>query len=271
MTYVSEAIATPAGRAVDAGRVVLLGASNLTKAIGTVVETARRGHGPGLELLIALGHGRSYGRSSRVLGRRLPGILECGLWRQLALGPAERTMALVTDIGNDLLYEEPVARIVRWVEECLDRLAAAGARTVVTPLPLANLASLSAARYRLMRSLFFPYSRISLGEVSRRAHELDAHVRRLAHERRFATVEQKTTWYGFDPIHIRFTERPRAWGEILAPWSATREAIEPVGHCLTRSLRLRLGVPAHRELFGIVQRGHQPMARLRGGTTVSLY
>jgi hypothetical protein len=35
---------------------------------------------------------------------------------------------LVTDIGNDLLYEVPVDRIVDWVDQCLDRLKAINAR-----------------------------------------------------------------------------------------------------------------------------------------------
>ena len=95
-----------------ARRVVLLGASNLTKGIGTVVETACRTWGQPLEVHAALGHGRSYGRTTSLLGRQLPGILECGLWPALERTPGVPTAALVTDIGNDLLYGEPVGQIV---------------------------------------------------------------------------------------------------------------------------------------------------------------
>ncbi len=120
-------------------RVVLLGASNLTKGIGTVLETACRHWGRPLEAVGALGHGRSYGNASRVLGRQLPGILECGLWQVLGRSPGVPTAGLVTDIGNDLLYGQGVARIADWLEQCLDRLAAVHARTVVTLLPVDNL------------------------------------------------------------------------------------------------------------------------------------
>ncbi len=150
-------------------RAVLLGASNLTKGIGTVLETASRLWGRPLSVFGALGHGRSYGRTSSLFGRALPGILECGLWEELARWPAMPTAALVTDIGNDLLYEEPVEEIVRWVGACLDRLAAINARTVVTLLPVENLAGLSRARFTFMRTIFFPHSRITLDEVARRA------------------------------------------------------------------------------------------------------
>lgn len=252
-------------------RVVLLGASNLAKGIGTVAETAHRAWGRPLEMLVALGHGRSYGQASRVLGRHLPGILECGLWQDLAARPAASTAALVTDIGNDLLYEQPVERVTAWVEQCLDRLAAAQARTVVTLLPLENLKTLSPARFRLLRTIFFPSSRINLAQVAERARLLDERVRRLAAERAFATIGPRAAWYGFDPIHIRFFARSRAWREILASWATSPELLEPAGSCLARTLSLRLRVPERRRLIGFEQRRRQPSARLRDGTTVALY
>src|SRR5262245_61538357 len=79
-------------------RIVLLGASNLTRGISTAVETAGTLLGRPLEVLAAFGHGRSYGMSNCVLGRSLPGIVECGLWRSLAALPPAPTSALVTDI-----------------------------------------------------------------------------------------------------------------------------------------------------------------------------
>ena len=72
------------------------------------------------------------------------------------------TSALVTDIGNDLFYDEPVEQIVEWIDFCLARLAAIGCATVVTRLPLANLPGLSERRFRLLRKIFFPKCRQSL-------------------------------------------------------------------------------------------------------------
>ena len=68
-------------------RVVLLGASNLTRGISTVVGTARRLLGPMPHVFVAYGHGRSYGVRSRVLIRGLPGILNCGLWPAPSANP----------------------------------------------------------------------------------------------------------------------------------------------------------------------------------------
>jgi hypothetical protein len=72
---------TPAGGHI--GRIVALGASNLTRGFHTLVSAARTAWGPEIEILAALGHGRPYGGPSRFLVRGLPGILESGVWRAL--------------------------------------------------------------------------------------------------------------------------------------------------------------------------------------------
>ena len=252
-------------------RVVLLGASNLAKGFSTVVATAEQAWQRPLEVVTALGHGRSYGRTTSVLGRTLPGILECQLWPALASSPAVATAALVTDIGNDLLYEEPVATILAWVESCLDRLAAIGAHTVVTPLPLGNLETLSEARFTLMRTLLFPGCRLNLETCAERAHQLNEGVKKLTAERGMTLAEQRTDWYGFDPVHIRWARRRSAWREILARWTGTIRDIPAIGSTLRETLYLRSRVPHHRRLLGFEQRRAQPSGRLPSGTTMAIY
>jgi len=258
-------------RAAPKRRVVLLGASNLTKGIGTVLETSARVWGGPQQVFAALGHGRSYGRTTRFVGMRLPGIESCDLWQDLAAAEPLPTAALVTDIGNDLLYEEPVERIIEWVSLCLDRLAALEAWTTVTLLPIDNLHALGIARFRVLRSLFFPSSRITLGEVTRRARALNEGVRQLAAERGFATAEHRAAWYGFDPIHIRFLRRGEAWRDILGGWTNADEVHAPGRHAIARTIYLRTRTPAQRRLLWLEQRGRKPSARFADGTSVSIY
>ena len=120
-----------------------------------------------LEVLAALGHGRSYGLESRVLGRSLPGILQSGLWPALAARQSNEVAALVTDVGNDIVYGARAAVILEWIAECLTRLAAARARTVITLLPLAGISALPPWRYRLLRTLLFPGCRLSFADCAR--------------------------------------------------------------------------------------------------------
>src|SRR5206468_1529905 len=134
--------------------------SNLSRGLSTVIETACGIWGQPLDVLAAVGHGRSYGVRSAMLGRELPGITECGLWQALRQRQAAPTTALITDIGNDLLLDVPVSETVAWVEACIERLQTVDARVVLTPLPLVSVATLSRAKFLLLRSVLYPACRL---------------------------------------------------------------------------------------------------------------
>ena len=137
-------------------RVILLGASNLMRSFSTVVETARRTWREPVEIMAAMGHGRSYGQDSRVLGRKISGIFPCALWQDLQSRPPLPTIALVTDVGNDLVYGVPPERLVKLGRRRASNGSPAGATTIVTELPMASLERLGEARFRFFRQLFFP-------------------------------------------------------------------------------------------------------------------
>lgn len=253
-------------------RVVLLGASNLTLGLATVIESAQSAWGYPLDVLAADGHGRSYGMYSLVLCRGLPGIVQCKLWDALVERPPAPTAALVTDIGNDLLYEAPVLKVIGWAERCLDRLEAVESTIVVTGLPLEALAGLPSWRFRLLRRIFFPFNTLPQSVLLRRAEELNQRLIELQASRGFRFIQPPGAWYGFDPIHLRPVRWRRAWQTILEPWSAGGAMTTPA-LCATLWMRARLwsAAPAYRRVLGHDRFRAQPSMRLPDGTTLSFY
>lgn len=253
-------------------RLILLGASNLTIGLPTSVSIARRAWGESLEIFAAAGHGRSFGVRSRVLARALPGILDCGLWAELGRRPPAPTRAVVTDIGNDILYGAPAGLIAGWVDECLRRLRDAGADAVMTDLPLFNIRGLSSLGFTLFRTAYFPSCRLSLDQVTRRAEELVEALKTLAVLRGVRLSRLRPEWYGVDPIHIRRRRREDAWRDILlgggvaAGRAGTGQALDWASRW-----RLRLACPRRRWILGLEQAREQPAVRLLGGATVWLY
>ncbi len=262
---------SPDKNSVPPRRVVLLGASNLTRGVSTVLETAFACWGRPLQVFAALGHGRSYGMTSRVLIRTLPGIAQCGLWRDLEASPPVPTAALLTDIGNDLLYETPVARIADWIEQSLDRLQAHDAAIVLTLLPTCNLDRLSNLRFRFFRQLFMPGCGLSLAEVRHRSHELNERLLSLADSRNVTAVAQRPDWYGMDPIHIKSRRWNDAWPEILGAWRHDTAAPPVTRAPLFRWAYLRSLPPEQRWLLRREQRKQQPAGKLRDGSTIGFY
>jgi len=252
-------------------RVVLVGASNLTRSISTAVETALLALGRPLEFMVAMGHGRSFGMESSVLGRKISGIFSCGLWHDLAAASPRPTFALVTDVGNDILYGATVQQIVDWVEACLDRLEAASAETVMTEIPIGSVERLTPWQFRVIRRLFFPFNRLPMNEVVAAARQLNERLRRVAESRKIPLIPVENAWFGFDPIHIRRRYWSDAWDQIVRQWSLAAPVARGPRGSLRRWLYLRSLVPEERMLWGISQRRRQPAGRLPCGSTIALY
>ncbi len=268
-------------------RCVVLGASNVARGLGALVAACRAQatcagpRGPlGPELLVATGRGRSYGTPAGLLGIANPGHVAGPIWRALdSTDGSGALFALVTDVGNDVLYGAPAADIAAWVETCCERLAARGARTVLAGLPLQGLTSLGRREFALWKRVFFPARHLDYEVAQATIVELDQRLRAVAVRSGAVFVEPDPRWYGYDPIHPRLWNLRRAWSAFVGPWTPELEphaglarpvSSEALGQAL-RGLRWNFARPAARTLFSRAWRGEQPVWRDRDGTTLGLY
>jgi hypothetical protein len=251
-------------------RLILLGASNVARGIASAVAAADAAWNQPLDLLAAFGHGRSYGLPSMVLGRTLTGIVQCQLWNDLDARAALPTSAIVTDVGNDLLYGASPEKISAWVKNSFERLSRHHAAIVVSGIPLASIAKLRPWEFRFFRAIFYPNSHLTFADALAAAGELDERLRELSKEFDAQFVEPETAWYSVDRIHIRRSAQRFAWRQFFAPFAA--ESLDELPSAtLRRFLYLRALTPYQRWLFGIPNGRAQPSGRLPNGTVVSLY
>lgn len=253
-------------------RVILLGASNLTLGFPLIVRALRAALGP-IDLLAAHGHGRSYGMGSRVIWRGLPSIRSCRLWDELSTRPDGDLppLALITDVGNDIVYGASVDQILGWVESCLVRLAEHHARITVATLPMGSVRRLGWVRYKLTKSFFFPGRGPAWHSMRQLAADLDDGLQRLANSHGAAIIVPSDEWYGFDPIHIARSKQKEAWCRILGGWTDLQRERVDRNERMIGALRLWRLRPASRTIWGRRQETAQPALRLPDGTTVSLY
>lgn len=253
---------------------VLLGASNLTRAMAVVVDTLRLQHGRPLRIVSALGLGRSFGLRSSVLTRSLPSILDCRVWDalQVRCEYAEQPgMALICDIGNDVMYGVPPQQIITWIAQCIDRLASMGfTRINITALPIDSIRCVQRWQYAVVRAALFPSRDISYETALEHAIELQARLERLAD--RYAPLTHlrmhERHWYGFDPIHLRRRWWPEAWSRFVACDEAAAEARTRLS--LPASLRMRTHFPEHFEIAGWAMHCTQPL-QIDADTTIEMY
>jgi hypothetical protein len=247
-------------------RIIALGASNLTRGLPTLVSAARAGGGPDVEILAALGLGRSYGMASRVLARTLPGILDSGLWSALADRPPVPTRALVTDVGNDILYGASPPQILAWVAESLDRLRRVTDDIVVAGLPLDAIRALTPGRFLAFRTILFHRCRLTFPQALDASEQVAEGLAALAAARGARFVALRPEWYGLDPVHVRPRQWRAAWLEILGAHGTAGAAPS-----LAETVRLHALRPERQWLFGIEGVKAQRGARLGKGGRVWLY
>lgn len=252
---------------------IVLGASNVSRGLARLTAAVRGRSRAPVGLFAAAGHGRSYGANSRVWMRRLPSILGCGLWRALDReGGVERgrRVALVTDIGNDLLYGYPPDQVAAWVREAVGRLVDRGATVAITRLPLEAVRRVGPVRYRALKTFFVPGCPLSIEGIQSAAVELDGRLGELAAVAGLATIDQPGSWYGFDTLHPRRRRLDTLWHRACDAWGLppagrrTRAGFGEWSRLGRRAAEVRM--LGRRMLYT-----RQPIHRYADGGWVSLY
>lgn len=261
--------------------VVAIGASNLSRGLSRLVAVSQAWAGGPIDLVVAAGHGRSFGANSRVWNRRLPSILGCGLWRSLDRLLADQAaadrpkVAIMTDIGNDLLYGFTVEQLASWVEETLVRLRQRGFQVVITRLPLASIAGVGPFQYRLLKTVFVPGCPLSLEQVRDRSAEIDAAIVDRAGTFAATVIDQPADWYGCDAIHLRRSSLAQLWAAAAACWDypglPRRDARAPRWFAWTAWVQLGMAAAEVRSLNRVMLFTRQPAVQLADTTRVFLY
>lgn len=254
--------------------IILLGASNLTRDFPLILRLLRSSLQSPLDIYTAMGHGRSYGNWSRVLYRALPGITRCELWDAFPAAHAGNItpLALLTDIGNDLIYGQSTDTILSWVEHCIHQLLNRQAQITITLLPEASLARLSSWRFELTRRMFFPKNPASLADLKGKVRDLNQSLTALADQSQISVVPAPQEWYGFDPIHYRYSQRARLWKTILTQWGLPElSGMTARNHWLDSFYAVTQLTPSTRRKWGKLLQTPQPVRILNEGTRISVF
>ena len=242
---------------------VVIGASNVSRGLSQLVDVLSSRHQRSLDLFVTAGHGRSYGVSSAVGFRRLPSILASGLWRDLDFylkqSPVEKFSALITDVGNDLIYGFPPETVAAWVEDVALRLQSRNAKLAIVRLPLESVSRASHLRYLAVRAAFAPWLKLNFSEMKDAARTLDRRLQEIAKRVGAEIIDQPGDWYGMDVIHIRLRQIHELWNAACDAWGL--ESIhgkEAIRLKLASRFSLHLRPAEKRTLFGISLETPQP-------------
>jgi hypothetical protein len=208
---------------------VLLGASNMARGYGALTSYMRKQVSP-IRFLNAFGPGRGYAVSGGVLNVTYPPIKDSGVFAAAHIPNSRCVLALVTDIGNDIMYGVAVDAIIAALQAVFERLQMLGARIFVTPIPQHLEADIGEAMFLLLRLLSYPRSRVQRGDVLAAIRTINAFLRESASDR-ITLITGLGLYCGVDRIHYDVFTGHEAWRRVA------QTMLADLGFPCTRPLR----------------------------------
>lgn len=190
---------------------VLLGASNLSRGCFAFAKHMRAClHPRPVEVLIASGPGRAYYASGGLLNASYPPIHTSDIF-EVAHSKSElgyQVVALVTDIGNDIMYDVSAEQVIETIQQVFEKLQSINAEIFYTTLPVAFEKKDRPIQFRILRSLLFPRSTVTYDEATGGIIE----VNRFLKECRYGhLIPDMNRYLGFDEIHYGWLRAHSAW------------------------------------------------------------
>ncbi len=162
-----------------------------------------------------MGPGRGYCTEGGIFNITYPPIGSCGILKS-ASGRAQgarQVVALITDIGNDIMYGVPVSEITSCLNTLLQNLDAIGADVFVNPIPLDFAEDVSEHQFRILRSVFYPHSAIDYSGAAKAVTAVNGFLRDSAGGRIHLLPSVKD-FCGVDKIHYSIFRSHKAWSQV---------------------------------------------------------
>lgn len=193
-----------------------LGASNLARGYTALSHFIVRRLAPHpVECFSAFGPGRGYAATGGVLNITFPPIAECGLLEavRLRVSTGARTLALLTDIGNDIMYGLPPAEIIACLEKIIKQILAMDGQVLATPISLDVERDVGRRAFRILRTVYFPKSRMTMEQAAQAVAKINAFLYQVRSER-VHLLDGMSAFRGCDKIHYAVLKNSAAWTRV---------------------------------------------------------
>jgi hypothetical protein len=206
-----------------------MGASNLARGYSALANCLVRSLAPNpVEILHAMGPGRGYSAEGGIFNIRYPSIGSSGILKSASAQREKyhRVIALITDIGNDIMYGVPVSEIIACLRDLLEKLAAIDADVFVHPIPLDFSKDVSKRQFRLLRSVFYPNSQVDYSKAKDAVCAVNEFLREQAGGRVHLLPSAKD-FMGVDKIHYSVFRSHKAWSLVAHEMLRVLDAPRP--------------------------------------------
>ncbi len=197
--------------------VALLGASNLSRGYWALSHCLRANLRPRrARILSALGPGRGYVAPGGLGPLLYPPIRDSPVFSALKKysRQGERTIAFLTDLGNDFLYNVTGEAFMTELEALFDRLEESNTKILVTPIHPVLTEILTPRVYKFLRTCLYPKSRVSFEQVILGIEAVNRFLQEAEGTGRITRLEGLDAFLGWDYIHYGWVQGAVAWSLV---------------------------------------------------------
>lgn len=202
---------------------ILLGASNLSRGCFAFSRHMKAClHPRPVEVLMATGPGRGYYASGGLLNINYPPIYSSDIFEAAhnKSNSGYQVVALVTDIGNDIMYHVSPERLIETIQQIFARLRSMNSEIFYTTLPVAFEKKIHPAWYYFLRSLLLPFSRVSYDDATAGIIKVNQFLKEYDSEHGHL-IPEMDRYLGFDEIHYGWLRAHRAWSYVAGTMLGT--------------------------------------------------
>jgi hypothetical protein len=195
---------------------ILLGASNLSRGCYVFAKHMQTCLRPrSVEVLIACGPGRGYCVPGGLLNINYPPICSSDIF-EVAQKKSEsgyRVIALVTDIGNDIMYSVSAEKLTETIQQIFVTFRSMNAEVFYNTLPVAFEKTVHPAWFYILRSVLLPFSRVSYAEARAGIIAVNQFLKESPSEN-CHLISDMDRYLGFDEIHYGWLRAHHAWSYV---------------------------------------------------------
>jgi len=214
---------------------VLLGASNLARGYYALARHLKNQLSPRrVRFWNALGPGRGYCARGGFLHVSYSSIETCNLWSALPAPLPENTriLALLTDVGNDIMYGVHPDQITEALKDIIRRLQHLNAEIFFTKIPAYFEKPIPTWIFYSLRLLFFPRSRVTMMEAVYATRKIN-HFLENAVGDSLHLITGLDSCYGWDRIHYSVFKAEDVWSRVA------KEFLKELGCSPSAPIRFR--------------------------------
>jgi len=208
---------------------VLLGASNLARSFYGLKRCIKRCILPRpADFVHAMGPGRGYVIRGGIFNVTYPPILNCGIL-ETARNKRKKNqpvVALITDIGNDIMYGASPEEIIAGLQYLLNTFDEFATNIFITSIPIDLKNDIGEFYFRILRQIFFPKSPAEYSQTSKTIEIVNQFILQSSNAK-ISVIDDMQQFCGIDKIHYSLLKSHLAWSHIAGDLTGTLDVNAP--------------------------------------------